>query len=999
MTDDLPFRVEYSKTGRAGCKVCKSPIAKESLRIATVVQSPFHDGKMVKWHHANCFFQKQRPKTTGEIAHFDSIRWEDQEAIRKQIEEPESGGSSSVIVSSPTETDAKDENKNLKRAATDITASPYSEFKVEYAKSSRSTCKGCGMAIMIHTTRLSKKDFESKEARRFGGLERWHHLDCFDKLRKEFQFFDVGTNIPGADTLTKEDKEDLEKYLPKIDDEPLAKKPKLEPVDVELEKKLKKQSEEMFDVRDQLSKLGKKILARLLEANGQTVPTGNSEILDALADVMYFGALEPCPKCGGQFEYKSGTGYKCTGNVSEWAACENLTDDPVRREFVVPEDLIVDNQFLSSHKCEVKRRLLKTPIVVPEPNEIKTEDVPDGPKITDKPAVFKNMTFVHFGSRHYKVQMRKAILALGGTCKTNVDENTTALLSSPHAVRCNGPNVQTAKSLNVHVVSEEILEEAKNYTGDPIELIKKHSLVPWGGDISSRISKSIASNSKSASVKPSSGMVKQRVKGGGAVDLDSGLQDYAHVYHRGNGEKFTVTMGITDIQTQKNSFYKMQIYKHDRENSFWLFRSWGRIGTIVGGKKCEKNSLDACIKEFESLYKEKTGNSWSERDSFVKMPNKMHPIDIDHGVDETVEKILESNVESKLNKPVQDLMRLIFDVESMKRAMLEYEIDMDKMPLGKISKKQIQEAYSVLTELLALINNDDNPEQSQLIAASNKFYTLIPHSFGLEGPKIIKTEKEIQAKCEMLDTLLEMEIAQEIMRNKKSESTDKNRLDAQYAKLNTDIEPIDKDSDDFKLIEQYVKNTHAHTHWSYELIVEDVFKVKRSGEESRFKPFEKLHNRKLLWHGSRVTNFGGILSQGLRIAPPEAPINGYMFGKGIYFADMVSKSANYCCTNKIDSTGLLLLCDVALGNTYERYSGDCIQKLPNDKHSTWGRGCSMPDPEKSVKLGNGVEVPCGPSIEVKSEKIPSLLYNEFIVYDVAQVKIEYLVRLNFNYKY
>lgn len=33
-----------------------------------------------------------------------------------------------------------------------------------------------------------------------------------------------------------------------------------------------------------------------------------------------------------------------------------------------------------------------------------------------------------------------------------------------------------------------------------------------------------------------------------------------------------------------------------------------------------------------------------------------------------------------------------------------------------------------------------------------------------------------------------------------------------------------------------------------------------------------MHNRRLLWHGSRTTNFAGILSQGLRIAPPEAPV-------------------------------------------------------------------------------------------------------------------------------
>jgi hypothetical protein len=42
-----------------------------------------------------------------------------------------------------------------------------------------------------------------------------------------------------------------------------------------------------------------------------------------------------------------------------------------------------------------------------------------------------------------------------------------------------------------------------------------------------------------------------------------------------------------------------------------------------------------------------------------------------------------------------------------------------------------------------------------------------------------------------------------------------------------------------------------------------------------------------------MTNMIGILSQGLRIAPPEAPSTGYMFGKGVYFADTFDKSANY----------------------------------------------------------------------------------------------------------
>jgi len=76
----------------------------------------------------------------------------------------------------------------------------------------------------------------------------------------------------------------------------------------------------------------------------------------------------------------------------------------------------------------------------------------------------------------------------------------------------------------------------------------------------------------------------------------------------------------------------------------------------------------------------------------------------------------------------------------------------------------------------------------------------------------------------------------------------------------------------------------------------------------RFKVFKKSKvDRMLLWHGSRTTNFAGIISQGLKIAPPEAPVTGYMFGKGIYFADMVSKSANYCQTTRTNNTGLLMV--------------------------------------------------------------------------------------------
>merc|ERR1712039_878630 len=89
--------------------------------------------------------------------------------------------------------------------------------------------------------------------------------------------------------------------------------------------------------------------------------------------------------------------------------------------------------------------------------------------------------------------------------------------------------------------------------------------------------------------------------------------------------------------------------------------------------------------------------------------------------------------------------------------------------------------------------------------------------------------------------------------------------------------------------------THSAHHSSYSLHVLDAFKIRNQQQDSMYAEFSgHMNNKRLLWHGSRLSNWSGILSQGLRIAPPEAPVTGYMFGKGLYFANSVSKSANYC---------------------------------------------------------------------------------------------------------
>lgn len=141
--------------------------------------------------------------------------------------------------------------------------------------------------------------------------------------------------------------------------------------------------------------------------------------------------------------------------------------------------------------------------------------------------------------------------------------------------------------------------------------------------------------------------------GGTAVDPDSGLEDVAHVYEDRNKEKWTAVLGLTDVQNNRNSFYKLQLLQADKGNRFWLFRAWGRIGTTIGGNKLEKMStLQTAQNSFEDLYLEKSGNHWENRACFVKVPGKMYPIDIDYGTD-NADSLAIVEAESKLHKRVQ----------------------------------------------------------------------------------------------------------------------------------------------------------------------------------------------------------------------------------------------------------------------------------------------------------------------------------------------------------
>ena len=90
-----------------------------------------------------------------------------------------------------------------------------------------------------------------------------------------------------------------------------------------------------------------------------------------------------------------------------------------------------------------------------------------------------------------------------------------------------------------------------------------------------------------------------------------------------------------------------------------------------------------------------------------------------------------------------------------------------------------------------------------------------------------------------------------------------------------------------------------------------------------------------------------------------------MFGKGVYLADMSTKSANYCCPYNSGGMGLLLLCEAELGDPMLELvlanSGACELAHKEGKFTTLGQGRMIPGGWKDAGCLNrnlaGVKIP------------------------------------------
>jgi len=275
-----------------------------------------------------------------------------------------------------------------------------------------------------------------------------------------------------------------------------------------------------------------------------------------------------------------------------------------------------------------------------------------------------------------------------------------------------------------------------------------------------------------------------------------------------------------------------------------------------------------------------------------------------------------------------------------------------------------------------------SPDRNVIIAAVNRYYTIIPHNFGFLKPPIIDTYAMLQIEYDLLAMLSDAEITVSML-------SGNNDLTNKYMSLKNDITPLKPDSDEWQRIRTYLNHTTQEGHPQ----ILNIYKLNRHGEKEPFSQHDHIAYRKLLWHGSSVCVFAAILSGGLKIMPHA----GGRVGAGLYFADMFEKSEQYLGYSE-DNKALILLNEVVLGSIHHIQCDDpSLVRPPDGFDSVLAQGSVMPDPNMdysdfSLSSSNHpVAIPQGLQIEVDDQS--DFSHNEYLIYDQTQVSSKYLLML------
>lgn len=446
---------------------------------------------------------------------------------------------------------------------------------------------------------------------------------------------------------------------------------------------------------------------------------------------------------------------------------------------------------------------------------------------------------------------------------------------------------------------------------------------------------------------------------------------------------------VTDIKTNRNKYYAVELHsaQHNGQTAYRVFTHYGRTDDLevnpdAGQKECRFfTSLAEARANYESIYREKTGPRKGYKEVSLassKIGSQKARGTSSGEVDaQTLQKIQAKDKaapvvqESKLSLAVQELVRYIYDEAThalTNSVAAKITANGIETPLGILTLGQIDKGERILMELYKQFQKKKH-NRSEMERLTGEFYTAIPHRIGRTraavDTAVIDTLDTFQKKQDILQLMKDMLQVNGEGGNVLFDA----KVDQEYEALGCALEPVDPKSPQFEELTSYIVKSQIKTK---NIKVKNIFTLRRDNEWTAFT--EKIDNQRLLFHGSRIQNWVGILSRGILLPKIVVSLGvnrtdaGWL-GNGIYFGDAACTSLSYTSPGR-KQTRFIALARVALG------------KMKDYTKITYG----IAEPPAGYDSCHGVRRTAQNGSQFDDD--------EYVIYRTEQQRLEYLVEVS-----
>lgn len=389
----------------------------------------------------------------------------------------------------------------------------------------------------------------------------------------------------------------------------------------------------------------------------------------------------------------------------------------------------------------------------------------------------------------------------------------------------------------------------------------------------------------------------------------------------------SVMMIMTSVDGNNNKFWKAEI--HD-DNSFHAFN--GRVGTNGQTQKPKYfGSAELAERELNKKKREKLRKNYVEFDGISENSTSdlsKNKIALQQTAMEQIRtksdpKIIRELVSNLVKKNIHSIL---------KRTDLEYDDDtgLFKTPLGFVTRDSIDKARKLISDIYPFIKSKDFDDRDVKTMLS-EYLMLIPQKVGskLSVENVLPNTDSVKSQNSILDDLQSSIEQVEAGALKKEDAKE---IDIEKNTFNAELSLV-SDKAVIADINDFYKKTVKRNHECHRLKIRRIFEVSIDSMTEGYKEGRKVGNVRRLWHGTRIGNVLSILKSGMIIPPTNVGhVTGRMFGNGLYFSDISTKSLNYSYGywdgGTRDNTCMMFLCDVAMGKEYHptRYSSGLPKK-------------------------------------------------------------------------